>query len=331
MSVTVLKLFVLLAVFASVFLATQQLSAVTLTQRSTKREINKRLQLMRSGMDGTDILHLLRGPRRKVTPGTLFGPVVERFYRNAATANLSVSPEAIVYGAMLASMLLFILFLTLAGTTGWRLGLGTVLLTATAAAAIGMGLPIMYVNRRAQKRRKLMEEQFPVALDVFTRALRSGHPVSAAIELLTEEMPDPIGTEFGLVADEISYGSDLNAGLQNLADRWGLEDIRMFAVCVSVQAETGGNLAEILGNLGQVIRDRANLFLKVRALSSEGRMSAWMLSIMPVLTFVGLFLINPGFYLNVAQDPIFTTGFIALMVLYAIGVIWIRRMVDLKV
>jgi len=105
----------------------------------------------------------------------------------------------------------------------------------------------------------------------------------------------------------------------------------MFAVCVSVQGETGGNLAEILTNLSSVIRDRASLYLKVRALSSEGRMSAWMLSLMPVLTFLVLFLVNPGFYLEVARDPLFVVTFSALLVLYLIGVLWIRNMINLKV
>jgi tight adherence protein B len=176
-----------------------------------------------------------------------------------------------------------------------------------------------------------MEEQFPAAIDVFTRALRAGHPVGSAIALLVGEMEDPIGSEFGIVSDAIAYGADLNDALRDLADRWDSEDLRMFAVCVSVQGETGGNLAEILSNLSSVIRDRASLYLKVRALSSEGRMSAWMLSLMPVLTFLVLFLINPGFYLEVARDPLFSISFIALLGLYLVGVLWIRNMVNLKV
>ncbi len=176
-----------------------------------------------------------------------------------------------------------------------------------------------------------MEEQFPIALDTFTRALRAGHPVAAAIELLTEEMPDPIGSEFGLVFDEVSYGSDLHAALHNLGERWNLPDLKMFAVSLSVQGETGGNLAEILTNLSQIIRERASLYLKVRALSADGRMTAWMLVVMPVLTFVALFLINPRFFLDVADDPIFIYGFSILLILYIIGTIWLRKLVNLKV
>jgi tight adherence protein B len=176
-----------------------------------------------------------------------------------------------------------------------------------------------------------MEEQFPVALDIFTRSLRAGHPIASAIHLITEEMPDPIGSEFGLVSDEISYGAELTDALAAMAERWNLEDMRMFVVSVSVQSETGGNLAEILENLSSVIRARASMYMKVRALSSEGRMSAWMLTALPVLTLLGVVAISPQFYFDVAQDPIFIFGFSALLVLYAIGVIIIRRLVDLKV
>ncbi len=208
---------------------------------------------------------------------------------------------------------------------------GVILLSFVMSGAVAAGVPLMLISRLAQKRRKKMEEQFPIALDIFTRSLRAGHPVASAIWLITEEMQDPVGSEFGLVSDEVAYGAELNDALFGMAERWDLEDMRMFVVCVSVQSETGGNLAEILENLSGVIRDRASMYLKVRALSSEGRMSAWMLTALPVLTLLSMFLVNPGFYFDVAQDPIFVVGFTGLIVLYVIGVIVIRKMVDLKV
>jgi len=116
-----------------------------------------------------------------------------------------------------------------------------------------------------------------------------------------------------------------------MAERWDLDDMRMFVVSLSVQAETGGNLAEILDNLSTVIRERHSMYLKVRALSSEGRMTAVMLTVLPLFAFAALFLLNPAFYLDVADDPAFMPGFIVLVVMYVIGFISIRRMVDLKV
>jgi tight adherence protein B len=176
-----------------------------------------------------------------------------------------------------------------------------------------------------------MEEQFPVALDVFVRGLRAGHPIAAALELLTIEMPDPIGSQFGLAVDEVTYGAELRDALQSMAERWDLDDMRMFIVSLSVQNETGGNLAEILENLSKVIRDRHAMMLKVRALSSEGRMTAVILTALPILSFTILFMFNARFFLDVANDPVFVPGFAILIALYVIGFVWIRRLIDLRV
>ena len=144
-------------------------------------------------------------------------------------------------------------------------------------------------------------------------------------------MEDPIGSEFGLVSDEVAYGTDLVDALQAMAERWDLDDMRMFVVSLSLQSQTGGNLAEILENISKVIRDRAQMFMKVRALSSEGRMTGWMLTVLPIFAFVTTFLAVPSFYLDVADDPIFIYGSIGLLIQYVIGVYTIRRMIDLKV
>ncbi len=163
----------------------------------------------------------------------------------------------------------------------------------------------MAINFKATRTRKRMEEQFPVALDVFVRGLRAGHPIASALELLTVEMPDPIGSQFGIVVDEVTYGAELRDALQNMAERWDLDDMRMFVVSLSIQNETGGNLAEILENLSRVIRERHAMLLKVRALSSEGRMTAVMLTVLPIFTFAMLFIFNPHFFMDVADDPWF--------------------------
>jgi len=211
------------------------------------------------------------------------------------------------------------------------IGFGRLLMAATFAGILGAALPIMVLNVKATKMRKKMQDQFPVALDVFVRGLRAGHPIAAALELLTVEMPNPIGSQFGLAVDEVTYGAELRDALQNMAERWDLDDMRMFVVSLSVQNETGGNLAEILENLSQVIRERHSMLLKVRALSSEGRMTAVMLTVLPIFTFTLLFTVNAHFFLDVANDPMFVPGFVALITLYVIGFMWIRKLVDLKV
>jgi tight adherence protein B len=219
----------------------------------------------------------------------------------------------------------------LAQGAGVLLNGGRLLLFAAFAFGAGFGIPFILISRKADRRRKKLVEQFPVALDVFIRGLRAGHPIGSALELLTHELPDPIGTEFGIAVDETTYGADLKTALQNMADRCGLEDMQMFVVSLSVQSETGGNLAEILESLSKVIRERASMLMKVRALSSEGRMTATLLTALPVLSFTGLFLLSPGFYIDVADDPAFVPGFVTLLLMYAIGFLIIRKMVDLKV
>ena len=208
---------------------------------------------------------------------------------------------------------------------------GSVLLILVFAGFLGIGLPLLLLNMKAAKRMKKFDAQFPVALDIFVRGLRAGHPVPAALDLLTSEMPDPIGTEFGIVVDEVNYGLDLRDALTNLAERADTPDVQMFVVCVSIQAETGGNLAEILESLSKVIRERASMVLKVRALASEGKMSGIMLSILPVFTFITTFLGSPKFYFDAVDDPLFMPVAVGLLVWYFIGVFSIRKLVDLKV
>ncbi|OAN56586.1 MULTISPECIES: type II secretion system F family protein [unclassified Sphingobium] len=332
MTPLLLRLAILIAVFATVFLLSQLVMSIILNRRAELGTVNRRMSMLRTGQDRDAVrTALLKNAPPTVAPDA---PWWQRRHvgliRMVMMSGISMSARNLLVGSGIASITLFVLmFLLVAGR--FSLTIGVVQLIAIMSVIMGAGLPLMVISHRAQRRRKRMQDQFPNALDIFIRSLRAGHPIASAIDLITQEMQDPIGSEFGLVADEVSYGAELNDALFGMAERWDLEDIRMFVVCVAVQSETGGNLAEILENLARVIRDRANLFLKVRALSSEGRMTGWMLTVLPVFAFTVLFTYNPGFYLDVAQDPIFTIGFPMLIGLYAIGVFSIRRLTDLKV
>ena len=333
MTALLIRLAVLVAIFASVFLFSQVVVGSFLNRRAEQSAVNRRLTLLRSGVDHravTDSL-LKNAPPHLDADAGLLTRVRVAFIRSVMMTAWPVTARQFATGMAAAFGVIAFAILFLLWASSFALTPGVLLLVLVIASAIAVGLPLMAISRRAQKRRKRMEEQFPLALDVFTRSLRAGHPIASAISLVTEEMQDPIGSEFGLVADEVAYGADLNDALQGMADRWALEDMKMFVVCVSVQSETGGNLAEILENLSSVIRDRASMYMKVRALSSEGRMSGWMLTALPVLTLLSMLAVNPGFYFEVAQDPIFLGGFTTLLVLYAIGVLAIRKIIDLKV
>lgn len=329
----IVRLSVLLGIFGSVFLLSQLVLGRAWSNRERFAAVNKRLRMIRQGASSEEITAVLRknAPSQFDSLPPMLAHMAQGFQRMLFSAAVPYTASQVLLGLALAFAVVLAVGLLAVGYFGTALNPGVILLMALLALAITVGLPVMIINFIANRKRKKIEAQFPVALDVFVRALRSGHPVAGAIDLLTREMEDPIGSEFGLVADEVAYGAELTDAIEDMADRWDLEDIRMFVVSLSVQMETGGNLAEILENLADVIRARASLYMKVRSLSSEGRMTGWMLTVLPIVTFVGMFSVNPGFYLNVAKDPIFMFGMPSLLLLYTVGVLWIRHLVNIKV
>lgn len=333
MSDSWLKAMVLASIFGAVLLAGDALIGWLTSSRSSSRAINMRLKLIGEGRTTGQVMNLLRRSSSTLPAG--LPPMVQRiatkFERMLIAAQVTMATSRLMLILTIAPFVLLFVLLMVLVVLGQPIGFGRLLILATFSAVAGAVVPLMVLQIRANRTRKKMEEQFPIAVDVFVRGLRAGHPIAAALELLTVEMPDPIGSQFGIVVDEITYGAELRDTLQAMADRWGLDDMRMFVVSLSVQSETGGNLAEILENLSKVIRERQSMMLKVRALSSEGRMTAVMLTALPILAFAGLFILNPGFYLDVSDDPAFIPGFVGLILLYLIGFYTIRRMVDLKV
>ena len=333
MSAIVIRLVVLIAVFAGIFLLSQLILLGYVNRRAETKAVNRRLGLLKAGIVGDQLGDILRkGVPDRVSPDA--GWLARWYYRFQCTvriADMRTEPRTLIAISLLSFAAVATLLLFLAWATGRQVTIGTLELVCLISFALTIALPMMLINRRKEKRRRRMEEQFPVALDIFTRALKAGHPISSAIDLLTKEMQDPLGSEFGIVADQVAYGAELTSSLLDLAERWDLPDMRMFVVSISLQNETGGNLAEILGNLSSVIRERASMFMKVRALSSEGKMSGWMLTILPIFTLLLLFTLNSSFYFDVAGDPIFIYGFTGLIIVYFIGVFTIRRMIDLKV
>lgn len=328
-----LRALVLILVFAAVVFAVERIVSIFVGRKLETQAINQRLDLISRGVSRGQAMQLLRRQASIFPEGlpAIFTTPAVKFEKMLMAAGVSVPTGRLMAILIATPLIIFVAIVLVVVATGGALGLGRILMLGTVAFVLGAGIPLMIFQVRANRMRKKMEEQFPVALDVFVRGLRAGHPIAAALDLLTVEMPDPIGSQFGIAVDEVTYGADLRDALSAMADRWDLDDMRMFVVSLSVQNETGGNLAEILENLSQVIRERASMMLKVRALSSEGRMTATMLTALPVLAFTLLFIGNPKFYLDVADDPAFLPGYVVLLTLYAIGFFTIRRMVDLKV
>lgn len=170
------------------------------------------------------------------------------------------------------------------------------------AAPVAWFVPKKYLAWRIRRRNDQFVDMFPDAVDMIVRSVRSGHPVNAAFRMIAENMDAPVAPEFKQVVDEIAYGRSLPEALQRMAKRIGESDLNFFVVVLSVQQETGGNLAEVLSNLSNIIRKRKQLRMKIRAMTSEGRITAWILGALPVIIFGVIYISSPD-YLN----PLFDT------------------------
>lgn len=329
-----LRALILVCIFSAVVLAVETLVRVLANARAGERAINQRLAMIGRGASRAETISVLRRSSSSLPEGlpASIEALGHKIERTLIQAQIRLPTSRLLMFILLAPGVIFFGLLLLM-SLWWGVGIsfGRIFVSAVFAGVLGTALPLMFIRMRAARTRKRMDDQFPVALDVFVRGLRAGHPVAAALELLTTEMPDPIGSQIGLVVDEVTYGAELRDALDSMAERWQSEDMRMFVVSLSIQSETGGNLAEILENLSRVVRERHSMLLKVRALSSEGRMTATMLTVLPLFAFTVLFLLNPAFFLDVANDPWFLPGFGMLIGLYLIGYFWIQKMVDLKV
>jgi len=196
--------------------------------------------------------------------------------------------------------------------------------------AVCLAIPVLVVWRVRAKRMQKFAGKLPEALDVATRSLAAGHPLPAAIALVAREMPDPIGTEFGLLTDELTYGVTLDDALMNLNHRVGVEDLNLLAISLSVQAGTGGNLVEILQNLSKTLRDRFMLRAKVKSISAEGRITAIFMSIYPFLLYGLIRALSPDYF-----DPVWNSGYgtiivTSLLVVMAIGNLILYKMVNFE-
>ncbi|MBN3769684.1 MULTISPECIES: type II secretion system F family protein [unclassified Burkholderia] len=192
-------------------------------------------------------------------------------------------------------------------------------------------LPMMYVMRCRGKRMRKLERQLPDICDMIARALRSGHSFTSTLGMVGDEFPDPMGGEFRITFDEVNYGVSLHDALMNLATRVPVQDLRYFVIAVLIQRETGGNLAELLDCISALIRERFKLFDKVRVLSAEGRLSAWILGLLPFGTAAVMALLNREFLSVLWEDPAGIRMVGGMLVSMLFGLFWIRRIVRIRV
>jgi tight adherence protein B len=192
-------------------------------------------------------------------------------------------------------------------------------------------VPWIQLARLKAKRRDRFEQQFPDALDLLIRALRAGHSLSTGLQMVGKELPDPIGTEFGQVAHEIQLGQQVRSALNNLTYRVDSQDLPFFVTAISIQQETGSNLAEVLENLSRVIRERFKLYGKVKALTAMGRASANLLAGWPLVMVGALYAVNPGYVAPLWEEESGQLLALISFVMVIVGYVICRRMATIKV
>ncbi|TRC72116.1 type II secretion system F family protein [Mesorhizobium sp. WSM4307] len=286
--------FIYMLAAASVILAGEALYLSVAGRRSRSLAVNRRLKRLAGEVPAEQTLQGLLRERGLTDSGDfLFGMVwLNRLYtQSGITGNpLTFAATFLLAGLAMALLLLFFNFSTLAS-----------LLTFL---VLGLVLPLLVLRRARNKRIRKFAKQLPDALDMIIRSLRAGHPTSVAIALVAREMPDPLGTEFGIVSDEITFGLSIEQAVRKLSQRVGFEGLLLLSVSLSIQAKTGGNLTEILSNLSSVLRERQKLRMKIRALSAEGRVSAWIISLFPIVMFFTLQILAPAYYGAVWGNPL---------------------------
>ncbi len=194
-----------------------------------------------------------------------------------------------------------------------------------------LSVPLLLVRRARRARLIKIEEQLPEAADFLARAMRAGHSFNNVLQMVGTELPEPLSGEFRSAHEEINYGVPMNEALYNLADRVPLTDLRYLVIAVVIQRESGGNLAEILGNISHIIRERLKLVGKVRILSAEGRMSAWVLGLMPFCVMAIMGAINPEYVSMLWTDPTGIKMLWAAAAMILMGVLWIRRIIQIRI
>jgi tight adherence protein B len=283
-----------LLVAVSAGLTVEAVYLLCFSTASYRSQINRRLMLSKDQKDRESVLIELRRERGLTKGGN--------FRLNLVALNRLILQSGITIGfARLIITIAVTAGIAFAVTLIFRGNLMEAMLVALLSAT---ALPYLVLRILRGRRQNKFGGQFPDALDIIVRSLRAGHPVPIAITMVGREMPDPIGSEFGVVSDEITYGADLETAMRNLYCRIGSDDLPLFVTAVGIQGSTGGNLGEILENLSGVIRQRFKMRRKIRALAAEGRASAMILSALPIGMFIVIQVVAPDFYAAVWHEQL---------------------------
>jgi tight adherence protein B len=289
---------------------------------SLNAKVGRRLALLEKGAGREEVLEQLRKEMTQHLKSRSI-PLYSMLANKAQKANIAFSPVQIILLMVVLSVVAFVglTFGTNAATP----------IRAVVAIIMGVGGIYFWINKKAKKRMGLIEEQLPDAVELMVRSLRVGHPFSSAINIVAKEVPDPLGTEMGVIADESAYGREVSESLKALAERMDMQDLRFLAVAVTIQQTAGGNLAEILDGLAKVIRARFRLFRRVKAITAEAKWSGMFLSMFPLLALAGINILEPNYYDDVKETAVFIPACLAVAAFLTVNIIVMRALVNIKV
>ena len=289
---------------------------------SLNNRLSRRLSLLEKNTNREQVLEQLRKEMNQHLNSKGI-PLYSVLAKKAQRANIAFSPKALMGVMAMVSVLAFMMLsIFTPASLPVRLALG---------AVMGVGGVYHWVNSKAKKRMNLLEEQLPDSIELMVRSLRVGHPFSTAIGIVAKEIPDPLGTEFGVIADEAAYGREVTESLKAFAERMDSQDLRFLAVAVSIQQQSGGNLAEILEGLAKVIRARFKLFRRVRAITAEAKWSGMFLSAFPIGALILITVVRPDYYDDVKETAAFIPAALFVVVFLIINIIYMKMMTNIKV
>lgn len=286
-------------IFVAALLAVDRFLRVLAASHQKDKEVNFRLEMLKlSGnkLDTYDELLRLRGlakgDARKFS-GRWFS---DMYLQSGLQASLT-------------QKVLFVIASAIGSFLFWRLFVNNYYVIAGLTAGSTVALPVLFVLWKRARRMKKFQSQLSPAIEVMIRSLGAGHPLPSAITLVSNEMQDPLGSEFGILSDELTYGIELDDALLNMVQRVGLDETKLLAVSISVQRGTGGNLIEILQNLATMVRERIMMKAKIKAISAEGRITAVIMAMFPFFLFFMIRSLVPTYF-----DPLWNSGYGGIVV-----------------
>ena len=307
-------------IFCCGFLALQTIIGASKQASAKIKQVNSRLRNLEGNDQHEEVLRKIREKRGLESDGNI-RHAFEKLNKLVLHSGLPLGKHGLYAVMAVSAAGVFAAVMLFKGIVG----------LAGLSAIGGFFAPILVLKYLVKRRRNKAVAQLPEALDIIIRSLGAGHPVPVAMALVGREMPDPLGSEFGIASDEISFGSNIGQAVQRLADRVGHEDFELFSAMIRLQERTGGNLADLLRSNAETIRERQKMRLKIKAASAEGKASALILNAAPIGLFLVINIVAPDFYGDVKDSNIVRYGLWGVAGWMVVGNLIMRRMINFRI